>query len=213
MSKTSAGVSKGVFVGGLIATLILSTILSYGVLVAVGPEKGDKGDLGPQGETGAQGPQGMPGLQGEQGPKGEKGDPAATVVFAQWDVTWRTLTGDLKWGAEVGTSNFCSSFDHNWGDGTIFMGYDDYIGFQATMQVKMQRDGPVTFTVGSDDGVRLYIDGVKKIDDYGQHAYRTKSITINLSQGAHTLTLWYYEVIGGARVSFECDSDILMWYE
>ena len=47
MSKTSVGVSKGVFVGELIATLILSAILSYGVLVAVGPQKGDKGDPGP----------------------------------------------------------------------------------------------------------------------------------------------------------------------
>jgi len=207
MSKTSVGVSKGVFVGGLIATLILSVILSYGLLVAVGPQKGDKGEPGPQGETGPQGP------RGEQGPKGDKGDPGATIVFAQWDVQWKTLTGDLKWGAEVGTSKFSSTFDYNWGDGTIFMGYDDYIGFQATMQVKMQRDGPVTFTVGSDDGVRLYIDGVKEIDDYAQHMYRTRSITIDLSQGTHTLTLWYYEVTGGARVSFDCDSDILMWHE
>jgi len=51
-----------------------------------------------------------------------------------------------------------------------------------------------------------------KIDDYGQHAYRTRSIVINdLSQGFHTLTLHYYEVSGNAKVSFDCDSDILMW--
>jgi len=205
MSKTSVGVSKGLFAGGLIATLILSTIFSFGLLVAVGPRKGDKGDPGPQGETGLQGP------QGEQGPKGDKGDPGTTVVFAQWDVTWRTLTGDLKWGAEVGTSKFCSTFDYNWGSGAVFLGYDDYIGFVATMQVKMQRSGPVTFTVGSDDGIQFLIDGVMKIDDYGQHAYRTRSITIDLSLGTHTLTLYYYEVTGGARVSFDCDSDILMW--
>ena len=123
------------------------------------------------------------------------------------------MTGDLKWGADVGTSELCSTFDYNWESGTIFLGYDDYIGFQATMQVKMQRDGPVTFTVGSDDGVKLYIDGVVKIDDYTQHSYRTRSTLINLSQGTHTLTLWYYEVTSGARVSFNCDSDILMWYD
>jgi len=210
MSKTSVGVSKQVFVGGLIATLILSGILSYGVLVAVGPQKGDKGDPGPQGETG---PQGIQGPQGEQGPKGEKGDPGATIVFAQWELSWRTLTGDLQWGAEVGTSKFCSTFDYNWGSGTIFLGYDDYIGFVATMTVKMARNGPATFTVGSDDGVKLLLDGETIIDDYAMHAYRTRTITIDLSQGTHTLTLWYYEVTSGARVSFDCDSDILMWYE
>lgn len=207
MSKTSVGVSKGFFVGGLIATLILSVILSYGVLVAVGPQKGEKGDTGPQGLQGEQG------LQGPQGPQGEQGKDGREVVFAEWDVHWRTLTGDLEWGAEVGTSKFSATFDYNWGTGTIFLGYDDYIGFQATMQVKMQRDGPVTFTVGSDDGIRFYIDGGKKIDDYTQHGYRTRSITIYLSEGTHVLSLHYYEVGSYARVSFDCDLDVLMWYE
>lgn len=57
------GVSKGAFVAGLIAVLLASVLLSYGIasiLVKVGPqgEKGEKGDtgatgpMGPQGETG-----------------------------------------------------------------------------------------------------------------------------------------------------------------
>lgn len=219
--KSLAGISTTTFVVGLVATILISSVAStvaYTQIVGKGP-KGDKGDTGPQGQTGPQGPQGLQGPQGEQGPtgpqglKGDKGDPGATVVFAQWDVTWKTLTGDLKWGADVGTSKFCSTFDYNWGTGIVFLGYDDYIGCQATMQVKMQRDGPVTFTVGSDDGIKFYIDGVVKIDDYTQHMYRTRSITIDLSQGSHTLTLWYYEVVGNARVFFDCDSDILMWYD
>lgn len=69
----------------------------------------------------------------------------------------------------------------------MFLGYDDYVDFQATMQVKMQRNGPVTFTVGSDDDVILWVDSVKQIDDYGQHSYRTTSKIINLSQGTHSL--------------------------
>ena len=79
MSKTSIGVSKGIFVGGLIATLVLSVILSYGVLVAVGPQKGEKGDTGPQGERGETGETGLQGIQGEKGDKGEKGDPGGVV--------------------------------------------------------------------------------------------------------------------------------------
>jgi len=219
MSKTSVGVSKGVFVGGLIATLILSVILSYGILVAVGPQKGEKGDTGPQGETGATGLQGPQGIQGEQGltgPKGDKGDPGQDgreVVFAQWNLTWYTLTGDLQWGASVGTSKWGAVFDHDFGGGVVFLGYDDYIGFQAIMKINMQRDGPVHFVIGSDDGSRLYIDGNLRIDNWGTHTFTYRGITIDLSKGFHTLMLWYYDVTGGARVSFDCDSDILMWYE
>lgn len=40
--KSSVGVSKRVFVGGLVTTLILSVILSYGILVGVGSLKGEK---------------------------------------------------------------------------------------------------------------------------------------------------------------------------
>jgi len=230
MSKTSVGVSKGIFVGGLITTLILSVILSYGLLVAVGPRKGDKGEPGPQGETGLQGPRGIQGEQGLTGPQGETGatgpqglqgiqgeigppgQDGREVVFAQWNLTWYTLTGDLQWGASVGTSKWGAVFDHDFGSGVVFLGYDDYIGFKATMTINMTRDGPVHFVIGSDDGSRLYIDGVSKIDYWWSHVYGVKDITTDLSKGLHTLTLWYYDVTSGARVSFDCDSDILMWY-
>jgi hypothetical protein len=164
--------------------------------------KGDKGDKGDTGATGSQGPQGLQGIQGE------KGDSGNETVFAQWDVHWRTLTGDLQWGAEVGTSQFCSTFNYNWGSGTVFLGYDDYIGFGATMQVNMQRDGPVTFTVGGDNNFWLYVDGDLKIS--GSSSWGI-SKTMTLSRGMHTLTLWYYEVTGVALVIFNCDTDILMW--
>jgi hypothetical protein len=69
----------------------------------------------------------------------------------------------------------------------------------------------VQSTLGSDDGSRLYIDGVLKIDYWWSHGYCVKGITTDLSKGLHTLTLWYYDVTGGARFSFDCDHDIVMW--
>jgi len=201
------GISKTAFIVGLIiailASSLVSTVVSMQWALVQGP-KGDKGDPGPTG------PQG---LQGETGPAGPQGEQGPSIVFAKWSVTWKTLTGDLKWGSTVGTSTFCSTFDYNWGTGTVFLGYDDYIGFSATMQVEMQRSGPVTFNVGGDDGYELLIDGVPKISDYGQHPFRTTMITTDLSQGTHTLTLYYYEVVSAARVYFDCDPDILMWHE
>jgi hypothetical protein len=209
--KTSVGVSRNTFIVGLIIAILISSLLSVGVAMQFGLLKGPKGDKGDTGATGQQGPQGEQGPQGLQGPKGDKGDPGSTVVFAQWQLSWRTLTGDLQWGAEVGTATWGSIFDHDWGTGVVFLGYDDYIGFQATMTINMTRDGPVHFMIGSDDGSRLYIDGVLKIDYWWSHGYGVKGITTDLSKGLHTLTLWYYDVTSGARVSFDCDHDIVMW--
>jgi len=62
----SVGVSKAVFAAGLMAVLVISLLLSYGIaslVVKVGP----------------QGPQGLQGPPGIQGPKGDKGDPGGVT--------------------------------------------------------------------------------------------------------------------------------------
>ena len=141
--------------------------------------------------------------------------PQITRVQTEWDVHWSTLTGEGEWGAEVGTETFPSTFDYNWSTGDVFAVYSNYIGFSAYAEIKMQRDsgGPVTFTIGSDDGSQLYLDGSKIIDNWGGHSYRTRSVTVNLTPGKHDLRLRYYEWTTYARVSFDCDPDVLEWEE
>jgi len=204
--RKNLGISKTTFIVGLIVAIVASSLISVlastQLSLVKGP-KGDKGDKGDTGATGSQGPQGLQGIQGLQG---------SSVTFAQWDVHWRTLTGDYQWGAEVGTNQFSPNFFYNWGNGVIFLGYDDWVGFTATMQIKVQRNGPITFTVGADDECKFYIDGGIWINLGVRSSYRTQSVIANgLSQGFHTLTLTYSESYGWAAVSFECDPDILMW--
>jgi hypothetical protein len=203
MANEKTGISKAMFAAGLIAAILVSSIISVVIMTQIPSVRellrGDKGD---KGDIGATGPQGL---------KGDKGDPA-TVTFAKWDVSWHTFTGDMQPGPNIGNSTFCSTFDYDWGTGIVFTIYDDYIGFTATMQVKMQRSGPVTFTVGSDDGHILYLDGAVVVTDFATaHGYRTQTAIRYLSFGLHTLTLEYRETTGSSRVSFECDSDILTW--
>jgi len=199
--KTMSGISRGVFIAGIIIAILTSSAISIFTvnqlnMPGLKGEKGDTGTIGPQ---------------GPQGPQGLKGDPAA-VTFAKWNVNWHTFTGDMLPGPSVGNSTFCSTFDYDWGTGIVFSIYDDYIGFMATMQVKMQRSGPVAFTVGSDDGHILYLDGVVVVTDWAAlHSYRTQTAIRYLTFGTHTLSLEYRETSGAARVSFECDSDILAW--
>lgn len=65
-------------------------------------------------------------------------------------------------------------------------------------------EGRYVFNVGSDDGVRLYIDGKRVIDKWidqgGGYAY-----TADLAAGVHELRLEYYENMGSAiaRLSWE----------
>ena len=80
----------------------------------------------------------------------------------------------------------------------------------ATIDAK--RSGPVTFIVGSDDGSRLYIDGILHIDNWGDHSYREMSAVVNLAPGPHSLRMLWYDHTRHARVSFSTtDNSILSW--
>ena len=64
--KGSVGISKGMFVAGIVVAILISSLASTvaSMMLSVGP----KGDMGDQGIQGIQGPQGV---QGPIGPKGE----------------------------------------------------------------------------------------------------------------------------------------------
>jgi hypothetical protein len=144
-------------------------------------------------------------------------------VRTTWHVDWYNLEGipdwavlGIPWNALVGTSEFPSTFDNDWGTAAPYGGYVDYIGFGATATINMQRPsgGPVKFTVGGDDGIRLYLDGKVIIDDWNRmNEYRVNTVIVNLTPGKHALWLRYYDWTGAARVSFNCDSDVLEWQE
>lgn len=186
----SVGISKTMFIYGLIVAILASSLIST-MMIAQFPEfigtEVDKGDTGP------------------------------ASTFAHWVLTWYTLTSDFHWGASIGTSEFPSTFAYDWENGTIFNGYGDYVGFEATMQVNMQRDGggPVTFLLGADDSAVLLLDGSQILSanlQWGGIVTGGVGKSVTLSQGVHTLTLIYYEVGSLARVMFDCDSDILYRY-
>jgi len=139
--------------------------------------------------------------------------PVSVTKNTEWDVIWKTFTPEGEWGGEVGRSTFPSTFTYDWGTGKVYDVYGDYIGFSATAIIYVPRTGPVSFTIGSDDGSLLYIDGQKVIDLWWDHGYITKTVVVDLSEGKHYLGLLYYERIGGAKVSFTADSDVLTWEE
>lgn len=58
--------------------------------------------------------------------------------------------------------------------------------------------GNYRFYTGSDDGVRLYIDGALVIENWDDHAYEENSKDVALTEGIHNIKLEYYENNGSA---------------
>lgn len=140
-------------------------------------------------------------------------EPEKYDVKTEWQVTWYTVTGEGRIGASVGTQTFPAIFSYDWGRGVVFQQYSDFIMFQATSTINVQRSGPVRFSVTSDDGVRLYVDGQLTIDKYDRPLFspHQQSVVVNLAPGTHTLRLDWYEWDANARITFSTDQDVVAW--
>ena len=62
--------------------------------------------------------------------------------------------------------------------------------------------GGYTFTTTTDDGVRLYVDGVLVIDEWVFQSPTTHSATRALTEGTHQVVTEYFEAGGGAVARF-----------
>ena len=58
--------------------------------------------------------------------------------------------------------------------------------------------GPYTFTLSTDDGSVLYVDGQQIINDWSQHAAYTINQTYTMTTGTHLIELDYFQAAGGA---------------
>jgi hypothetical protein len=91
------------------------------------------------------------------------------------------------------------SVDFDWAQGTPGspVGNDDFSVRWTRTQTFTA--GSYVFTAGSDDGSRLYIDGVLVGDWWYDSSYATRTVTRTLTAGEHTIVLEYYERGGDAR--------------
>ncbi len=63
----------------------------------------------------------------------------------------------------------------------------------------LDRAETVTFTLGSDDGSRLFVDGALAIDGWTDHGYAETEADRVLAAGAHAIRVEYYQKGGDAR--------------
>lgn len=78
-------------------------------------------------------------------------------------------------------------------------GRRDDFGLRFEGFLHVPADGTYEFTLGSDDGSRLWIDGRAVLDVDGIHPYSKRSVRMKLTKGAHPLAVDYFER-GGEEV-------------
>lgn len=91
--------------------------------------------------------------------------------------------------------------DLNWGNGSPATGLVNPDRFSARFRGLFQfAAGDYTFWVRSDDGVRVWIDGIQLIDQWRDGNIQASNTFRQLGAGWHTLTVEYYENTGTAFV-------------
>jgi len=118
----------------------------------------------------------------------------------KWQRVWYIHSSGICLGNSPDETSL--QFDNNWSTGTVSHGRSDDIRFASSRSVYFSKAGVYRFTVGSDDGVRLWIDGSLKINQWIDRAYTTNAVDVYLNAGYHNFRLDYYEKGSGARVSF-----------
>jgi hypothetical protein len=124
--------------------------------------------------------------------------------------------GGAPYGGLVGSFNasavtFASDFGYGWHPFALF----DF-GADITGALAVPANGTYTFTLDSDDGSLLFIDGALVVDNSNPHSPTAISGTATLSAGTHPFEIQFFECCGGPSgvdlilplgVSYACPSD------
>lgn len=139
-------------------------------------------------------------------PDGTGGSSQDPWVYEHYDLD---PTGDPRTLADAGftdnggrdnTNTLTSSGVSSSIDPTDYDTGDDY-ALKFTTELTVTTGGDYTFTTNSDDGSKLFINGVEVVDNDGHHGPVTETGTITLAPGRHIIEIVYYENNGGNVLS------------
>jgi len=77
----------------------------------------------------------------------------------------------------------------------------DAFALMFTGHIAIEKSGPYTFFIASDDGSRFYIDNELLIDNDGLHGMVEKNGTVTLAAGLHPIIATYFDNGGGDGLS------------
>jgi hypothetical protein len=96
----------------------------------------------------------------------------------------------------LGAGTF-SSFDVDALQNQEDPGDTDSFSIRYTGYIAIPTAGSYTFYTSSDDGSKLFIDGIQVVDNDGNHGTQERSGTITLTAGLHTIRVLFFENSGG----------------
>lgn len=131
------------------------------------------------------------GVAAAQGPAPGDSDPAWQAYY------WNNMALSGAHALQVSEA----SLDHTWGAAKPYpeIQADQ---FSARWTRYLDLVGTYRFTATSDDGIRVYLDGVQIINEWYDHGAKTVSVDRVLSAGHHLVVVEYYENAGDAVARF-----------
>src|SRR3989441_900237 len=135
-------------------------------------------------------------LSSGSGSAAQGGSVSTTWQRVWYDAALTTCLGD-------GPDEPNVQFDNNWALGAVAKGRVDDIGFRSSRTINLPTAGTYTFSAGSDDGIRIWIDGTLALDRWAVRAYAIDSFSQSLTAGNHQFKIDFYEGVLQAEVSFK----------
>ncbi|MFJ3661933.1 fibronectin type III domain-containing protein [Streptomyces sp. NPDC090119] len=129
---------------------------------------------------------------------------AEAAVTCASPVFKRTFYANTGFSGTPRKTDCDSAIDENWGTRAPASGLpSDNFGVRWAVTRDFGSGGPFTFAASARDGVRVYLDGVRKVDLWQNgSATRSKSVNLTIPSGSHSLRVDYVNWTGAANVKF-----------
>ncbi len=106
---------------------------------------------------------------------------------------------DVDFDATPDATGVVDNLDYMQGQQAFWDGApNDFFAAKYEGQLVVETGGTYTFSMASDDGSMLFIDGEPVLDNDGLHGTRTRTVTLDLDEGTHEIEVRYFEN-GGAQ--------------
>ncbi|MCX5398368.1 fibronectin type III domain-containing protein [Streptomyces sp. NBC_00102] len=129
---------------------------------------------------------------------------AAATVTCKTNYFTRTYYANTTFAGTPKKTDCDNVMDQNWVNGAPVSGLPkDNFAVRYSVTRDFGSGGPFTLAASARDGVRVYLDGVRKIDIWKNgSATVSKSVNLTIPSGKHTLRVDYVNWTGAANVKF-----------
>ncbi|WP_406331624.1 PA14 domain-containing protein [Streptomyces sp. NBC_00203] len=130
--------------------------------------------------------------------------PASAATTCASPVYKRQFFANTTFSGTPKKTDCDSAIDQNWGSGAPASGLpSNNFGVRWTVTRDFGSGGPFALSVATQDGLRVYLDGVHKVDLWKNVSSTVKkTVNITIPSGKHTLRVDFVNWTGAANVSF-----------